>query len=583
MPYRLGNWYSVALLLVTAFNFALAAVALRHWDERASKPLFGFLVALGLWAGGDALRLAALTESGVLLWNRVAYLGTVFVPPTLVLFIASYTGRRRWLQRRYVAGLAAVSLLAYGVVLTNPMHSLWIEIESITPGTAPPVLSEDWGALWYVWATYVYGVVVFVTYLMGREFVTASRSSVYRSQTGLVLTGLLVASGVNALFVVDAVPFDPTPFTFTITGLTFGVAIFRYQLLTLLPIARDTVVTEMDSGVLVLDADDRVVDVNDQLRSMFDLGDEAIRGAPVRAVFECYPAITDHLGGARETRTVSVEVDGSSRHYDVEISRLHDAVETDVGRVVVFTDVTRRVSQREQLQARTAELEQANDRLDQFASVVSHDLRNPLQIVGSRVELARRADDPEPHLDSVEDAAGRMQERIEDLLTLARQGKTIGDETAVDLETVSGAAWDIVETPGATLSVETDRTVVADPGRLQELFENLFHNAVEHGTPDEQPQSDGGVDSHPAVTVRVGALDSGFFVADDGPGIPEDKRDTVFEAGYTTDSDGTGFGLDIVEEIASAHDWAVTVKESERGGARFVFSGVTAPDDEPSD
>ena len=113
-----------------------------------------------------------------------------------------------------------------------------------------------------------------------------------------------------------------------------------------------------------------------------------------------------------------------------------------------------------------------------------------------------------------------------------------------------------------------------DRGRLQEVFENLFRNSVEHGSTDEQAESD---DDGSAVTVRVGPLggdESGFFVEDDGPGIPPDERDSVFERGYTSAGTGTGLGLPLVEQIVGAHGWSVRAVESASGGARFEIAGM---------
>ncbi|MFB6218979.1 MAG: PAS domain-containing sensor histidine kinase [Halobacteriaceae archaeon] len=200
--------------------------------------------------------------------------------------------------------------------------------------------------------------------------------------------------------------------------------------------------------------------------------------------------------------------------------------------------------------------DRGNERLEEFASVVSHDLRNPLNVADGNLELAREQCDAE-ELEAVEDALDRMAAIIDDVLTLAREGETVAEVAEVSLAAVARDAWESVETDGATLTVEDNRSVRADADRLQRALENLFRNAVEH--------------AGPAVEVTVGATPRGFYVADDGPGIPAEEREDVFDHGYSTAADGTGFGLAIVREIAAAHGWTVSVGESESGGARFEF------------
>ncbi|MFB6137768.1 MAG: PAS domain-containing protein [Halobacteriaceae archaeon] len=220
-----------------------------------------------------------------------------------------------------------------------------------------------------------------------------------------------------------------------------------------------------------------------------------------------------------------------------------------------ITDVTERRRVREALAER-------NERLEEFASIVSHDLRNPLNVATGRVELARRSGD-EAHLEDAAAALDRMAELVDDLLALARQGREVESPEPVDLAAVASEAWAAVETHGADLAVESERRLLADQSRLAQLFENLFANAVQHGGRD--------------VTVRVGLLpdDEGFYVADDGRGIAEEDRESVFDAGYTTAEEGTGFGLRIVEDVAAGHGWSVALAESESGGARFEVRGVT--------
>jgi signal transduction histidine kinase len=136
-----------------------------------------------------------------------------------------------------------------------------------------------------------------------------------------------------------------------------------------------------------------------------------------------------------------------------------------------------------------------------------------------------------------------------------------------DLGAVGRAAWESVGTDTAECTVVASPTIQATPSRLRRLLENLLRNAITHGGSD--------------VAVEIGTIDDrpGFYVADDGPGIPVDSRDAVFEPGYTTAAGGTGFGLSIVAQVAEVHGWDVTVTESADGGARFEFVGVEFVDD----
>jgi signal transduction histidine kinase len=206
---------------------------------------------------------------------------------------------------------------------------------------------------------------------------------------------------------------------------------------------------------------------------------------------------------------------------------------------------------------RERELERKNEQLDSFVSVVSHDLRNPLSVADGRLELAMEECDSE-HLLPAARAVQRSQTLVEDLLTLARDGARVRDVTTVDLAALASECWDAATTDEATLAVETEQTLRADRVRLQQLLENLLTNAVAHG----------------GTRVTVGDLPDGFYVADDGPGVPSTERQRVFEAGYSTAREGTGFGLAIVQEVADGHGWTVRVTESESGGARFEVRGV---------
>ncbi|WP_380676953.1 ATP-binding protein [Salinigranum sp. GCM10025319] len=250
------------------------------------------------------------------------------------------------------------------------------------------------------------------------------------------------------------------------------------------------------------------------------------------------------------------------------------------GFVINSHDVTERVE-------RARELERQRDRLAAFAGVVSHDLRNPLSVAGSTLALLERTGDT-AHATDVRRALERMEAIIDDLLTLAREGDDITSLSPVSVPEVADAAWGSVDTESARLSVESRAIVMADPGRLQRLLENLFANAVAHAGPTVHVRvSDVREDATRARGVRTAAEHGtgrdadpsrGFAVSDDGPGIPAADRERVFEYGTSSAAERTGFGLAIVRRVAEAHGWTVTVTESDDGGARFEFRGVRTLD-----
>jgi len=228
----------------------------------------------------------------------------------------------------------------------------------------------------------------------------------------------------------------------------------------------------------------------------------------------------------------------------------------------LFAELIARLIEHELKRQRT---ETRIERLEQFAGVLAHDLRNPLSVVHGRIELARDTGDIE-HLSPAETALDRMETLISDTLTMAQQSRNVENTERVRLKTLCEQCWAAVDTAGAELIVTGAITIRAAPDRLRHLFENLFRNAVEHGGPE--------------VTVRVGALSDGqgFYVEDTGPGIPEDDRDSVFERGQTSGDKGLGLGLAIVEGVVAAHDWHIALTEGSDGGARFEIRDVAVVD-----
>ncbi|WP_435317664.1 histidine kinase N-terminal 7TM domain-containing protein [Haloarchaeobius sp. TZWSO28] len=682
------NTYVVALVIAGGISLALAVVGLRRSEAVGSRWFVLLLTSIAVWCLGNAVRYGQTDPEAFLFWYRVSRFGAQTAVALGLVFVLAYAGYDRWTRWPRV-GLFVVPPLAMLTVVWLAPSMIWADTAVVRES---PVLVMDftYTPLFSAWYFLQYAQIAIT---LGVLVMVASRDQrLYRLQALTMLGGVMVPVFGNLLWWFGVSPvehLDLSPFLLLVTGVSFAVSLFSFELLRVLPVARHTLVAEMQDGFVALDDDGRIVDANAAMagilqRSMNDL------------VGEQFSAVVPDGGNGntaeRYPEDVVVTVAGERRHFDMR--RTYVSENSDrTDQLLVFRDITarRRAEKRhsrlveessdlvtvfdhegvieyvspsvrgvlgydpnairrnsvEQFthpedrdrvwadietvlsdpggsvtfehrlrradgswclveskarnlvedpviggivvnsrditvrEDRKRQLEAQNERLERFTSVVSHDLRNPLGVATGYLELGRQTGE-DTAFEEVNDALKRMDRMIQDLLTLAREGRTIDDKHPVDLESVAREAWEAVPDSTGRLLVDVSDTVTADRQRLRELLENLFRNSVEHGSTNSRSETGDAVehgsrniradpDDPPGVSVTIRETTGGFFVEDDGPGIPPEKRDAVFEFGHTSTESGTGFGLSIVSRIAEAHGWSVTLTESDAGGARFEF------------
>ena len=583
------------LVLSGALSTAVAAFL---WNERpksGTTPLMFVEISLALWAFGQVLVVVggAVNEAA---GAALSLFAMSFIGPALFLFARQYTGHTAGVSTRLVAGLALVPLAVFAVGVLSIAGT--VGFGPVRLGHASqPTLAAGYGPVFWGVVAYSYTLLFVGDYYLFGKFV-GSRN-VYRKRTFFFLAYSLLLTSCHAL---STAGLSPTPhYTLApLANLVFGslsllvfvgyrsygflplkpvLELFGSQSKSLAPVARTAMIEEMGGGMIVTDHRNRVVDINPMGRKILGDPDARVVGRPLKEVLppEIFVDEDDtrllDSGVAGNFSGVWVRTpNGEQRCFDVLITELDG--EGATGRVSLIHDVTERERRKQTLEERTRELRRQNEQLEDFAGIVSHDLRNPLNVADSAIELARRNEQFD-YLDRAENAHERMETIIEDVLTLARQGQTVDETESVSLCAVAEDAWATVDTAEATLDCRTDAEFEADRNRLLRLFENLFRNCVEHGGDD--------------VTVTVGTIadgpdgdqrspDSlwGFYVEDDGPGIPEDQRAAGWEQGFTTSETGTGLGLSIVSTVADAHGWEIDVTESRGGGAKFEVTGLVA-------
>mgnify|MGYP006278224817 CR=1 FL=1 len=522
--------------------FGAAAVACLVSIKRALQisnadtrdGLVALLATSGLWAALQVGYLAAPTQSlqyGFYMAGLVVGLSTV--GPWLY-FCSAYTGRTLHRNPTYQRLAVGLYLSIVTIKVTNPFHGLYFTAQPVSMPFPHLLINHQplhWVAMGLSYALATVGI-----FMLFELFAQVD----YDTRPFVILVGL------TALPVVFDIIGFVSPLFVDISYSAIGVAVFAVGVLFSYIEEFQTIqlAAEYDDPVIVVDDEGRIRDYNQGALELFPALADAIDAELSSVASRIAVSLTTD-------ETLECAVDGETRYYSVTANQFATG-KAKLGQLVLLKDVTEQERYRR-------ELEHQNERLERFTGMVSHDLRNPLNIAKGNVDLAREtdADTAADALDTAEDALDRMEELIEDLLALARQGQPLDETERVSLAEIVRSCWEMVDVADANLVVDGDLDLDADPDRLQQLFENLFRNAVEHGGE--------------SVTVSVGPLDdaSGFFVEDTGPGIPEDEQGEVFESGYTTSRQGTGFGLSIVEEIVEAHDWTISVSNGASGGARF--------------
>ncbi len=605
-------------MVSTAAAVSIAAVAWYQRESPGAREYTAVMAVLAIWSGCYVMQLLGPTVSVKTPWLVARHAITPSIGVLFWIFAARYTDRPGLLSRRYLWPLVAVGAVSTVLVVWNPGSIYWAALRPAVTASLP-VVDIDFGPAFWLNAGYTLGVVggghVFIV-IMFRESL-----DVYRPQLAAMTVIGAIEFGLTAMFLSDHLAvlpsLNPWPhiqlitYGTTVSVIPIGWSYVNGALFKLQPLAERVVIENMDDAVFVFDRNDILRYVNSAALRLLDPETEAaITGEAVETVFADYPELLARYrqpstGPTTDSHTLQFVVDGERCYYDLRGSTITNSFGMTTGAVVVARDVTETNRQRtelrertEELEAKKAQLEQQNEQLDQFSSFVSHDLRSPLQVARGYLRLVKQTENLD-HLDEIDDSLQRMDAMVDDLRELTRVDQSDLSTEPIVVESAARQVWGQVDSGTASLEVDHSGEILADREFLLHVFENLFRNSMEHGsigsraTPDDsvehgstsnRTQSGDSVErENDGVTVRVGSLTDGLFVEDDGPGIPEDERESVLEHGYSTASDGTGLGLSIVSTVVEAHGWEITVTESDDGGARFELTGVDEAADAPPD
>jgi PAS domain S-box-containing protein len=584
--------YVILLFSVAGIAAMLTAVAWRHHSAPGAPAFALLMLTVVIWSFAYALELSSADLPTKLLWTRVEYLGIVVLPAAWFAFACQYTGHETWLTRRIIALLAIEPLVILLLIWTNQYHSLFWGTVSLAPGDPVFAWRSTRGIAYWVHAAYTYVVLLIGTILLIRAFIRSK--GLYRGQAAGILLGALVPWVSNGIFLAGVSPLpqlELTPFAFLVTGVMIAWALFRFRLLTIVPIARDRIIEEISDGVLVLDESNHIVDINPTACQLIGRPAHEILGQPAASILARWPEVITRYRDTMATREELIIANGELfRCFDLHISPLHDRAGRFIGRVIMLHDITERKQVETTLSQAKEAAEAANRVKSAFLANMSHEFRTPLTAILGLSEMLQEGmygsltAEQEDVTNSIVHSGHHLLALISDILDLAKieAGKMdlCLEEADIHIlvDSIVVALRSLIERQGNTLTVQCPTALGrmhTDATRLRQVLLNLLHNAnkfTEHGqirfSVSTEIVSSNGV-TQPAQFII-------FEIADTGIGMTPEQQQELFQPFTQADSSttrkygGTGLGLALSRSFCRMLGGDIQVESALGHGATFT-------------
>ena len=553
------NAYTISLFVAAVISGGLSWYAWRRRSVEGGAELAVLMLSVTLWALFQCFEGVTATRVAKMFWGTMGYLGSQSTPVLFLIFAIKYTQHEEWLNWRRVALLFVVPAASVALAATSGLqHHLWRGI-TITTTFAGKTGVYSHGPWYWVESFYGYALVIVGLFLLVRAVFKYPGLYSWQARTLILATLAPLAWHLVYSFVPNAVQgLDVTPIVFTFTGILVAVALFRFRLLDLRPVASGVLYESIGDAMFALDNLDRVVDVNPAACEVTGMQAGDAVGKAVKEAFAAVPALGERVEStsAGETAEVETVVDGRRTYYSLNAWPLVDRRKRTIGRLVTMHDMT---GQREAQE----ELERINTDLDLYAHTVSHDLKSPLVALQLASESLGRfialPDSPGRNenvgklVDIIVKNTRKSAALVNSLLALAEAGQRPADVHDVDLDAVVDRVTEErageIEAEGIRVERSGLGTIRADEVHMYQLFSNLIANSIVHNTSEAPAIAVERIDSSPGS--------HGFRVRDNGEGIPPEDLERIFEPFYKHGKGGAGIGLSTVARIVLVYDGEV--------------------------
>lgn len=341
---------------VVLFTISLY-VQSRPVKKRESGAFTWMMLGGSFWAIANAIQLITPEMGWQIFWNRLTYVGIMIVPTAWFLLSVKLTGIFRERVERNERYFWIPPLVSFLLLLTSGWHKLFIASFGTVSVGGYVTLENQYGPLFYVHTVYSYLLMVSGIILLGISLATKFKK--YGVQAYGLIIGVLAPLIGNVYYLFGSPPAgfpDPTPIIFTVTGIAFAWAIFGGHILEVVPLAHDAIVRKLSTGVMILDADKNIRDINDSAREMLGLTSRTYAGDSLSALVEQNREVALIVNDALDTSTqgdreIQVAFPATQRTFDVHVSHITDKLGNTTGWLIQFNDISEKMKAEEGLVA----------------------------------------------------------------------------------------------------------------------------------------------------------------------------------------------------------------------------------------
>lgn len=572
------NAFSIVLLMSGIVILLMSSLIFRQMTK-AARWFTAVMFCITMWAISYSFELASNTLDQMLFWIGLEYIGISFLPAAWINFVLRYTGDLKWINTRNQLIILLFPTLTLLLVWTNSWHHLHYEAASLDASGPFPLLNIKTGAWYYVHTAYFYFMLAWGTYLLIMKF--RSSDVVYKRQNVVILVSAFIPWGVNFLYLSGVRPhghIDLTPYGFIFTAFGIGFGLLRLNLFNVVPLAREKIIEEIREGILVLDINQRVIDLNALMKKFLSDDSTAIIGKPFLSLFLSEPELQRLVGDRLDGKTeIRLHHDKQEYFFEVAVTQLFGRKSAPIGTALIFWDVTERKLSEVKLKEQSDELRALNQLKDRMFSIVAHDLRSPLVNLMDILAMAEQGlteSEFNAFLPMLSKNVGSTSLLVENLLHWSKsqlKGEMIKRETfkLKDLikDIIQLFEKRIVE---KKLLVKDDvgayTTLYADKDMIRLVLRNLIANAIKFCKTGD--------------TITISAIPNGHTttvcIGDTGVGMDEETYQRlfgmeIFSKPGTLKEKGTGLGLILCKDFIEKNDGKIWAESKPDEGSKFYF------------